>query len=1209
MKKILLLLLAFVSIQVYSQRTGTAEFDFSNPETLHGSGNFTVPTNPGETLINPYVFTEGQVSLSFSTAGNGCAIGCIKDYEENTLSYSLVVRGHGEMIVSIKGKGYALKSVIFDGSTGDLDNVNTAFNRWDANSDSETEIRFMNGTQHTAIRKLTVIYTRPPEDVKLWDSNPKDGGKVPSFSEMFLKFNLPVTIVKNDGFKFFELDDYGRKISESEKSLTASVSSEDEKGLTLRPDKEIKEDGKYVVEIEAGALKNVDNSLNAKMSVVFTIEIERNTLEYTSVSPDAVGESIPELPETITITYGQKVSIDENKAQDAVLHKENTNKIIPAHLEAKGSDVYVTYYNDGPLTEPGRWTLTIPEGSITNGSRSKKTLFYNPEIALVYTIENELTILQKQADELFVMSGGDEVLVGYPVKGSEGWTMLNNVVSEDIQAPIEDYKAAIDAFYNENDVLLPQAEKWYKIAGVNDGDTLYLVHQKGQISLTQDSQSASAFKAKTAQNEANVYAFLISNSDNYLHIGEMGSAGHNFSVESSIPQFSLSKFSIDGEQIAGLLKMEIEGGHSAALQFAGALSRGFMFVEASEEDNMQKPLAKLSSTTIDYAGDNLILTISNVGNIKLADKTKPYFIKDNQTIPYESDILIATNDSTRFQVRTNGLPVGVYTLVIPTGTFEYTNKDLYVKDESLMLVFEIKTNNDGRPNFNYTYSYNVLQYTTKNVNNMTSPDINDITLYAYVPDEYSDMIPDTTKIVEIVKSRTLSAVATGHFEIYPDSDFYRDYQIEHVKAVKLKLDKPFVLGDLKNDPGIYLCYIPEATFGDANFGKYLEDPTSVRPEDCIVNCSSSSFQFMIDDGNALNTPTAETFALAQKLFATHGVGYPSQDSAARNALNAKVDYVQGGEDVYQRIINNFYAEKDVEMPTDAVYYRVTAVSETENSVAYLTYDGDEVGLTDDVEKATGFKAVANDDGTFLLQTGDGRYLKQISEAGNVSVTATAANKITLEKLSIEGVEAKKTFGTLSIKAENKYMYVDIANLAFLTPSGNPDSIVVEHTNAFKFEEIDKSKIYAPEVSMNFNIAHGANVESLKSIIVTFVGAAKVDLADKSKIKINSATEKNVGKIEVVPTDRGNEFILTFSDLPESPSYMLNIGDGAFTFTFAEVKYTIEGDAILINISPTGISAITITESDEPLYDLQGRKVSGNLKSGIYIKNGKKVYIK
>ena len=42
---------------------------------------------------------------------------------------------------------------------------------------------------------------------------------------------------------------------------------------------------------------------------------------------------------------------------------------------------------------------------------------------------------------------------------------------------------------------------------------------------------------------------------------------------------------------------------------------------------------------------------------------------------------------------------------------------------------------------------------------------------------------------------------------------------------------------------------------------------------------------------------------------------------------------------------------------------------------------------------------------------------------------------------------------------------------------------------------------------------------------------------------------------------------------------------------------------------TGITTIYVDVTDEPLYDLQGRKVSGNLKSGIYIKNGKKVYIK
>ena len=105
-------------------------------------------------------------------------------------------------------------------------------------------------------------------------------------------------------------------------------------------------------------------------------------------------------------------------------------------------------------------------------------------------------------------------------------------------------------------------------------------------------------------------------------------------------------------------------------------------------------------------------------------------------------------------------------------------------------------------------------------------------------------------------------------------------------------------------------------------------------------------------------------------------------------------------------------------------------------------------------------------------------------------------------------------------------------------------------------------------------------------------------------------EKNVGKIDVIPVlEKGNEFILTFRELPESPSFTLSIGDGAFTFTFAEVKYPIEGDVTLVYIGTSGISDVTVDASDDPVFDLQGRKVSGVLKSGIYIKNGKKVYIK
>ena len=42
---------------------------------------------------------------------------------------------------------------------------------------------------------------------------------------------------------------------------------------------------------------------------------------------------------------------------------------------------------------------------------------------------------------------------------------------------------------------------------------------------------------------------------------------------------------------------------------------------------------------------------------------------------------------------------------------------------------------------------------------------------------------------------------------------------------------------------------------------------------------------------------------------------------------------------------------------------------------------------------------------------------------------------------------------------------------------------------------------------------------------------------------------------------------------------------------------------------TGIQTIKSQQTDEPLYDLQGRKVAAPVGKGIYLRNGKKFIIK
>ena len=1207
MKKILLLFLTLISIQAYSQRSGKIEFDFTKPETLHASGNFTVPQNAGEFMLYQNSFTEGQVTLSFSTVGNGLALRSESD-GSGSLSYSLAVRGHAEFTISIKGSGYNLSAVEFDGYLGDLSNVNTVSKRWTASSSSETSVSFRNGTQHASIKKIIVEYTRPAEAVILRSSTPAGNGKVESFSEMSLKFNLPMTVVKNDGFTLYELNSDEETVAGSEIPMTATVSSSDENVVVLHVSNKITEDGVYEVVIPSGALQNSDNALNSELRIRFNVETPHNTLLYTSVNPNPDNGSITKIPEILTFTFGQNVKIEDNR--NCVLQKADTDTYIELDLESDGHDVNITN-REGEIFEPGKWVLKIPEGTISNGNSSPKYYRYNPEITLVYTVENESSILQREASELFTRGGFASALVGYPAEGSKGRDLLKEVVSKGTKAGVDELNEAINTYYSESDVVMPKSDGWYKIAGVCNVDTLYLAYRNGTLSLTRDSLSASAFKAKAFANNDNSFAFMTNDAtETYLHIGTQLVDGHNLTTQTILPHFTLTKLSIEGQKIAGLITMEDE--QFASMQFTDSLSRGFLLVETSEDANMLKPDARLSASSIEKPGDALTLSISNVGNIKLNDVTKPYYMSGSTRIVYSSNVLTATNDSTLFQVNTRGLTAGTYTLVVPAGTFIYTNSNLSIKDGDLILNFEIRNNSSttDEPNFNYSYNkYNVMQNLTMNVNNMVSTDLNDIVIFAYL-DDYTDLIPNEKKEVSIVKFRSGVIVNTGHFEVYPDSAFQATYHIEGVKAIRLKLDKPFTLGDLKNDPGIYSIVIDAASFGDENYGKYLKDPTSIREEDCIVNSFSSSIRFVIDDANAINTPSSEMLRLVQDLVNTHGVGYPSEGCNSRKALEDKLIRVQGSDDVYRGLINAFYAETSIVMPSNDTYYRVSAVGDG-GTTAYLTYDGMKVGVTDDVANATGFKLHVNGDGTFLFQTGDGRYLQQLSALNNILINPTTSNNITLAKLSVNGVDAAKTFGLFSFKADGVFANVDVNEPQILSATSELSNFNTIMTNGFKLEEVDKASITPPTVKTILTPAHGTYVETLSTVTVTFEGISKVDLADIGRISLSSATEENVGKMSVTPVEgKLNEYSITFTDLPESSSYTLWIERGAFTFIFAETTHEIGSVRANFNIGTSGITGISIDALDGPVYDLQGRKIEGKtLKSGIYIKNGKKVYIK
>ena len=158
--------------------------------------------------------------------------------------------------------------------------------------------------------------------------------------------------------------------------------------------------------------------------------------------------------------------------------------------------------------------------------------------------------------------------------------------------------------------------------------------------------------------------------------------------------------------------------------------------------------------------------------------------------------------------------------------------------------------------------------------------------------------------------------------------------------------------------------------------------------------------------------------------------------------------------------------------------------------------------------------------------------------------------------------------------------------------------------AFMFEEVDKQSIPAPEIQAIVSNPASED-ESLYVVRITFLGAKDLALANESLIKMMDTKNNVIRPRANGITIKDNRVDIEFEGIETGVNYFFNVAKGAFTYTFADIVREVgQVDSVL-----TGITTIYVDVTDEPLYDLQGRKVSGNLKSGIYIKNGKKVYIK
>ena len=159
------------------------------------------------------------------------------------------------------------------------------------------------------------------------------------------------------------------------------------------------------------------------------------------------------------------------------------------------------------------------------------------------------------------------------------------------------------------------------------------------------------------------------------------------------------------------------------------------------------------------------------------------------------------------------------------------------------------------------YSYYLLGYAGQNATSVVDVALNDIVICTYVPANYSDLVCDPSKEVKVANYYSGAVIKTGHFEPY--SNFVYDYPefADNRKAIRLVLDEPFLVGDLDDAPGMYALDIPEATFGDAKFGSYLENPSGTALEDCIYNKRTTAVRFYVNNKTATSPSSVPQFTI------------------------------------------------------------------------------------------------------------------------------------------------------------------------------------------------------------------------------------------------------------------------------------------------------------------------------------------------------------
>lgn len=851
----------------YGQGKKSVTFDFSKPSRLNPSyPDKAFNTEAGTSVkVSDVKFKSGDVSLSFTETGSCPGVWLSK--EDN--GYWFEPKVNSTVIFSVPS-GAKIESIVVDknsaqggfspernqGGKFDFASPDKYCCRWYANGGTYTSVKFFITGEGTEINKITVAYTPRADVLTPTSTSIANGATVGSFSSIDLTFNSTITL--NSG-----VDATLSSEGAQDQTMTANVSGST---LTLSLADAITENGTFTVNVPKGMVTTSNGYTNTALNYTFTVKKDRAIFNPITVSPTEGYQTSMSLTGPITITFDGLIGKVSDKALELKLNGTTVNgvtfKISDDHKSIVGTfNVVVS------MTDLGTYTLTIPEGYVHNAAWNVDDADrWNKAVTYSWLVSNKKpdTETMKAAKSLLAISG-----VGYPSTDSEARKALSDLVNAETTPSDDDLKVAMANFYKETNVTLPEDGKYYKIYGVNEKSAkLYLTYDGTAVKLSSSQADAYSFKAESKGDGKVAFSTL---DGKYLHLltkfdTYTGTSPKNVTTayDASVNDLTLARFSIEGVENAKTLGMfSVYGslGKDPAtsnedmaydlldftlnsiltnpkynkLFFNENVSNAFVFEESEKPALESVDIdVSLDKTVISNTDETIRLTFTHDDGVALKAGVSPAVTdaKGNAVSGATATISAVENSTMDFDISFSGLSDGTYFLVIPKGAFSFAQNGKQVTSNEYKASFKVSSKVDPDPTpdplpsgFKHYQFWGKLP--KEDQEEYPADYLTQFIVYIDRAQSKGGLVGNPNVKVQLKENWANKLVGEGHFEVDPEHTDDYNY------AVKLVWDSPIDMVKIRSTQ--YIFIIPEGAFGDGNYGKYLQNSSSVSPSQCTVN--------------------------------------------------------------------------------------------------------------------------------------------------------------------------------------------------------------------------------------------------------------------------------------------------------------------------------------------------------------------------------------